>query len=301
MGYSLSNLFIHVTFILLLTTPFYSLAMEPETPKLIEQLKKKYDIKDSNSCRIAINKSVFINRPLEEKANLQIACVIVGFKNVYMFTFANELSKMDPEFKKFIDNKTIHYITLRFPKEDDPTVMKEDIGFIYNNVGEHDALLLALYSLKHEQSKIDSNTYLIGKLLGYAEEDLEFFAQISDFFFMHEKELKAISPNIEMYNFSTWPKKAKSMFNSYVKKDWPNSQGDVEFNYYKKIAIKWIAKYSTLSPEQLKQKIKRELDGLIANIKLIIASRLRDIQHDKEKLEAMQKELETGNFIQFSN
>lgn len=258
------------------------IAMEKPLPKQmhpqniqekVQAIVQKYNL-NPNRCRIAINREVVITG---YEPNLEIACLVAGFKDVYLMSNEDELQSMDPHLKALLTPLHIDHIKL-----------DKEHAIIYTPRGQRNALLLAEIELKKliniystektaqgyriiavEQMAKDteSSTYLIGLLLGYKEEDIEFFHIFGSFSQWYSKLLnEPITERLDSGTYPNWPQKDKDAFTQFEKNVWPSTPDYKDFQEDKKAAVEWIQKHKHFSNDELKKQIdesQRQLNILM--------------------------------------
>lgn len=129
------------------------------TLKAIERPTEEDNLNPSiNECGAAISRT----NPRRDTINQALACMKNGFKSVYLGD-EYEIEFIAPELRDFY--ATINRRTL-------------PIGSIfYTHEGTRNALLLRKYLIERDSLLIAGNPYLMGTLLGYAEDDILFFYQ----------------------------------------------------------------------------------------------------------------------------
>lgn len=221
-----------VSFIYLMCTSlsFFVLQANPDL-KRVERIKSRYNLLYPHDYRAGLNKEDYFNEDLEilpKSTNLyELACMSLGYKKVALLSkappsYVRSIGK-DKDINYLIHNKNFYYAIVPW------------LGglqcLIYSDEGRHDALLLMRYYVQYQQSSYPGGVYfqnyLTGKVLGYSEEDIEFFAQLLAF------SNKTDQPAI----------KAKEEFYAFLDSDWPFNDGK-KFQKLKNQAISWINYYA---------------------------------------------------------
>lgn len=216
-------------------------------------------------CRASVNPEIYI----QDNDNLEIACMIAGFKNLYFTRWPEIINELDPLLKQLINKlnfKTIQYFQYYLSKpvkENKKTVMmpaffKEQMALIYTTKGKKNALLFYKKDLELNIKEFQEpgswpetiNPYLIGLLLEYDLADIEFFYIVDGFALYKEKE-----PEITEKHFTQWSEKNKKEFIEFKENIWPNSKPFKIYQDDKVQANKWLEQNSKLNIEQLEDQI----------------------------------------------
>ncbi len=170
--------------------------------------------------------------PRRDTINQALACMKNGFRSVY-WGYDNEDEIIVSELRDF-------YSTLN----------KLTVGtnyIFYTDKGTRNALLMQKYFI--EQDRLHKfmfyNPYLMGKLLGYAEDDILFFYQrgayLTSFDQFHEKWI--FEP------LSKWPQDKQDAFHRFVEE---NKPWKIEYNQDKSAAETWLKENEHYSIEDLR-------------------------------------------------
>jgi len=198
--------------------------------ELKNYIRARYNPSDTD-CGAAISvasrkvyKDSYYNRARE------FACLLLGKRSVIFSSF-EELKlalALDPQeygiFEKVAKAENI----------------KELEGYVYRPEGVRNVMLL----IKNDKIAGVGGHYLMGYLLGYKEEDIEFFHQRLSF--------DTRSPG----SYNDFSPEAKNKFTIFKRDVWPHSQGYVTYELTKKSAHKWLEDNKRFSNEQLSQQIQ---------------------------------------------
>lgn len=112
--------------------------------------------------------------------------------------------------------------------------------------GERKALLLFKHDLA-TQIKGFGNAYLIGILLGYDLQDINFFYQRGDFMGAFDRELP--------FSYAEFSEELKKEFQHYLKTAWIENGKRDRFEQDKKDAYRWLAEQEAYSTQELHKQI----------------------------------------------
>jgi hypothetical protein len=258
-------------------------ASESTSTAELEKIKKKYNIINENSCRVAINTVL----PSNESENLEIACFILGQKNILYTGRGNQDTDFNFSFEKFLHNsdpnlaidpdlvsilekrKDIRFFIVKVPGFEDKIFNQI---YMYTPEQEFNALKLAIDDLSLKG--LWYNHYLTGTLLGYKEDDKAFFYALEGFIeyaglapiYSEEGEFIGLGEKgLNRINFSNWPQQRKEEFNKWEKEQWPKTPAYAKFQEDVKKAHAWLASYVNKTAAQLKQELKVKLQKFIRN------------------------------------
>jgi hypothetical protein len=175
----------------------------------------------ANECRAAVNPDIEIKDTIEHA----VACMIAGYKEVYWGT-QKELAQPAIQ-EKINQSKEVTINTMIY--SDVPRIGEPDYHhcILYTDNGERNAFLLAKYLLERELTKyvswlnsytlafnsreltlLQENACIMGRSLGYSDQDIKFFYQ-----------LNALKNSQLQWNAYAWTKEEKKLFHQEITKD----------------------------------------------------------------------------------
>ena len=180
-----------------------------------------------DDCGAAISRT----HPRKGTINQALACMKNGFRSVYLGSdYENTVEFIAPELRDFY-----------------ATVNKLTVGthcILYTHTGTRNALLLRKYFLERDLPFVANNPYLLGILLGYAEDDILFFYQrwayLEFYHLYHEKWI--FDP------LHKWPQDKQNAFQVFVKE---NKQLKMEYSKDKAMAERWLKAHEHYSIKEL--------------------------------------------------
>lgn len=223
----------------------------------IDAIKKHYQL-SPQKCRSAINK----DGVLENEPNLMLACLLSGYKYVYLTSIDDFHNSMIPGLKVLLPELGIKQFTLN------------DEMILYSRLGERFGLLLAKLELQNalkaaqfpvqkrqkglfhvipqEHLPREYTSYLIGTLLGYSEPDIKYFYAVSEF--INKNNLWS---SLKMAEFPLWPAADQQAFNNFENNIWPRSHDYQKYLKDKNAAEQWINIHNDKTTEQLAQEVQQ--------------------------------------------
>jgi hypothetical protein len=244
----------------------------------LAHIELSYDLTNEKNRRLTVNKynDTLAVKTKKEILNLEIACLLTGYRDVVCLFSDLKHSYdggLDRFLKKYIEIFTpIYALDLQCKNEHGKT---DSSGLIlYTNSGAKNAFLLAKFLLEVNINPDKTNNYLMGKLLGYSEEDNEFFAQINAFLTFTPEGRWFANQGIRAYNFVNWSFEQKQAFESFVACEWfdVNSFSDlanrikpqflVDFKKDKESANAWIEANNSKDIDLLKSEVNQLLKQL---------------------------------------
>lgn len=232
---------------------------------IIDKVYSKYQPSKFN-CVPSVNKYIALKN-IYDINNLEIACLLTGYKNIYMTFNQKILKKIDPMLISIIETQKItkkikkisyfiyYLIVDKFSLVID--YVKEKKVIFCSKSGLKNSLIMQLRDTELNLREFEEpgshieldNHYLTGLLLNYKKKDIKFFYQVN-FFRQNLKDEKIIKITDEN-QFANWPENIKIDFYNFIKRSWLKSESyklykiekleaeDI-INYYKKIPIKTI-------------------------------------------------------------
>jgi len=199
-----------------------------------------------DECGAAISRT----HPRRDTINQALACMKNGFKPVY-WGYDNEIEHIAPELRDFYS--TVNKLTL-------------PMGYlIYTDDGTRNALLIRKYMLETKPFFMANNSYLLGTLLGYAEDDILFFYQRSAYLD------QIINEEWKFDALDKWPQEKQDAFHAFIEE---NKAWKKIYNKEKSMAKSWLKANEHYSIEEL-----AHFGNFFASIKSAIASVVNSFLH----------------------
>lgn len=217
----------------------------------IQKLQKKYHIKGPQDCIASVGKHP-INMRVRTNANYEILALLSGNKDIRM----GGKSTLPHILYEFNDQRTwltafnamkIGY--LKAIRAGQLVFYRADCAMI-----EKRAHLLALALLQN--NNIKHYDYLIGRLLGYPEEDLHFFQMVP--FFGAD-----INSNLQSGNYESWPCYIQASLDEWEHEAYnsPATEYQIKFREHYKTTVAeandWIFQHEQKTIEELRNEIKQ--------------------------------------------
>ncbi len=245
--------------------------------KTIEDIIKLYN-PTQDRCRPTVNPDL---DNTQDRDNLEIACMIAGYKNIYFTRWPEEtIQNANSELKPFIKNfDTIDYTQYHLSKPEEisgqivmvRTWLEEQRALMYTPAGKKNAFLFYLHELEINIQEFESpgswaesnNPYLIGILLEYTIQDIEFYYLAAAF-----KEFKGKSNPEFNKPFAKWDKSLQAECFEYKKTLWPQSENFQILQQDKTLSDNWLAEHNNISVQNLETLVQEKeikLKTLIQN------------------------------------
>lgn len=249
--------------------------------KITRQIILKYNPSKS-ICLPNVNKYVSCNG-LVNVNNLEISCLLTGYKKIYITNSTKALNNIDPilisliKIQKIVKKiKKISYFIYYLACVENingkiimrPCFIKEKRTILYTNAGLKNALFIELrdselnlreFQEPGTQVEFD-NPCLNGRLLNYKKSDIKFFYQVN--YFRQNLVSKADIEITDKYQFSDWPEKIKVKFYDFIKKNWLRSNACKLYKTEKLEAENIINLYKKMPVKTIKELIKSNLSKI---------------------------------------
>lgn len=230
-----------------------------------------------NHCRAIVNPDIAVT---EDRDNFEIACMILGYKNIYYTKWPQIVRKIDPILKQCIKEKKIkkifysqYYLSKAKIIDNEvimiPAFIEEKKLLIYTPEGKKNALLFLKKDLESNIKEFqepgswleEENHYLAGLLLEYNQKDITFFYMLNSF--KNNKLSDEINCDIP---FTNWTKTEKNKFLKFRKNIWKKSENYKLMQRDKVEAKKWLKQQNKFSINDLKKEIKKLKNNIKSNL-----------------------------------
>lgn len=214
------------------TRPFY------DVQALKETLIKDYN-PTGEKCGAAISLSK--RGSFSGTARLNITCLIEGTRKIAWNTLKDVKDELIDEYNTFAQLIKSEQI-------------QELDGLSYRPEGKRNTLLFIKQKWIYEHDDFSANDFLQGYLLGYDENDIEFFYQ--RFEFREQQKEKNDTSVFVPTSYAEFSPELQKEFEIFKKYKWPTSKNYNRYEIDKKNAIDWINENKVFSDDQLYQQIQ---------------------------------------------
>ncbi|MCK9543028.1 MAG: hypothetical protein M0R03_13480 [Novosphingobium sp.] len=241
------------------------------TEKMIKKIISKYN-PDKFNCVPNTNKYI-ANSDVYSTNSLEIACLLTGYKKIYMTLNERILNKIDPCLISIIKSKKI---TKKIKKKsyfiyylsDNNIFIKEKKVILYTKSGFKNSLFMQLRDTELNLQEFEKpgsheefdNPYLNGLLLNYKKSDIKFFYQVN--YFRQNLNNKIDIKITDKNQFAAWPFKIKNNFYDFIKKNWIKSENYELYKRDRLQASEIINSYNKLSIYNIKILIRKNLSKI---------------------------------------
>lgn len=227
---------------------------------IIEEIKSRYGITNAQDSCVTVNKTMQSHARMDP--NYQIACVLAGYKQIYLGSSLQlEVAIMDPLIQKIVLPLSSERFSYMFVP--DPLIFsknnQQERMLVYDKLNPLPAFRFKKYcwqEVGRKKCSVEQGKHvLMGMLLGYSNQDIEYFYKRIGFF-RHYPDYKRILLERDIYlYYDSWPTDIKRDFDIF-ESEW---HGAIDYQRYeqdKKEALQWLSENNDL------ERVKRDIEQL---------------------------------------